>query len=251
MQNCFQSTLRYWNAQENRQHSKKSVCSASQCALLLFFFNLSWVFWFLLVFLFSFRFTGASCDWSKTCEVPLCEQKNKTGLMQSCHAALRDALFELKKPRSARALHFPNNCPLLSVAVKGRIILSLINKELISVKLPLTLLQRLRSSLGGTQGARCTLGNVELCRKWKKPGLNPQAGQCFWLYSVLVFITWNKCPLHSNLFEHTRTVTNLSGFVSLLRFSAEMCFFISVCLLLNFCVTCPRFPCNMAYYDPE
>lgn len=100
------------------------------------------------------------------------------------------------------------------------------------------------------KGVRCTLGKVELCSKWNKPGLNPQAGQCFQLYSVLVFITWNKCPLQSNLFEFTRTVTNFSGFVTLLRFSAEMCCFISVCLFLNSCITSSRFPCSIAYKDP-
>lgn len=80
--------------------------------------------------------------------------------MQSCRSTDRDGLFWAKKARSAaRVLQFPNNCPLLShVAGRESIILPLINKELISVKLPLTLLQMLGekaagSGLGGTQGS--------------------------------------------------------------------------------------------------
>lgn len=158
--------------------------------------------------------------------------------MQSCRSTDRDALFRAKKARSAaRALQFPNNCPLLShVAGRERIISPLINKELISVKLPLTLLQRLGenaagSGLGGTGGSALCPGECGALYKWNKPGLNPKQDSISNFFMLLLLVPEKKCPLQSNLidFERTRTVTNLSGFVDLLRFSAEMCFFVFVC----------------------
>lgn len=154
-------------------------------------------------------------------------------------------LVGIKKAWSAnRALQFPNNYPLLShVAVRERCILLLINKELISGRLPLTVLQRLQeeaaiTGLGGTHGSSLHPGNVELCSERNKPGLSPKQDSVSDIFMILILVPEKKKnPFESNLIDSdcVRTVTYLSGFASLLRFSAEVWTLIFVCLLFNFC----------------
>lgn len=66
---------------------------------------------------------------------------------------------------------------------------------------------------------------VQAEQAWAEP--HPKQDSISNFFMFLLLVLEKKGPLQSNLidFERTRTVTNLSGFVDLLRFSAETCFF--------------------------
>lgn len=140
----------------------------------------------------------------------------------------KDGLVGIQKAWGVnRDVQFPNNYPFLShEAIRERIILLFINKELILGKLPLTVLKSLLekaafTSLGGIHRNLLHPRNVELCSERNKPGLSPKQDSVSNFIIFLIIVPEKK--IHCSQISLTMNMQDCNIFVRFCQFAKVFC----------------------------